>query len=90
MGKQNQRPVLRLDQGIVVEEYESISIAAKTVKRTHANIRQAILKNYKCAGFNWLTGLDLIIELKICDGLLTQSKKLIKGDNLLSSGKYHC
>ena len=53
MAKQNQRPVLCIDQGIIVQEYESLLIAGKAFNRSHANIRQAILKNYKCAGFNW-------------------------------------
>lgn len=53
MGKNNQRPVYKINNGEVVEEFESLVLAGKSVNRTHANIRQSILKGYKCAGYNW-------------------------------------
>lgn len=54
MGKNNQRPVYKVQNGKILEEFESLVVAGRSVNRSHANIRQSILKGYKCGGYDWV------------------------------------
>lgn len=54
MGVLNQRAVYKMLDNEIVGEYESLVAAGRSVNRSHANIRQSILKGYKCAGYDWV------------------------------------
>jgi len=54
MSPGNERAVLQISEdGTIVEEYRSLITAAKSHNCTHSNIRQSILKGYRCKGFFW-------------------------------------